>query len=67
MDQMLKQSVLLLILTASAVSKRKMYEKMCGYPDDYGDDNILLKRIIEFLKSDQIKPLVEIITQEEGL
>lgn len=67
MDQMLKQSVLLLILTASAISKRKMYEKMCGYPDDYGDDHTLLKRIIEFLESESVKPLVETIIQEEGL
>ncbi len=49
------QSLILLKAASIIITKRREAERMCGYPEDYGGDADLLKRIDEFLCDGYIK------------
>jgi len=54
------QAIMLISVAREVISKRRHYEKLCGYPNDYGDDKLLLQRMETFLAV----PLVNTRTEE---
>ena len=50
--------IMLLMMTEKIINKRRYFEQTCGYPEDYGNDHILIKAITKHLNSPEIKPIV---------
>lgn len=48
------KALILLQATGDIIYKRRQLERMCGYPADYGGDELLLKNIDEFFKDKNI-------------
>ncbi len=49
------EALILIQAAGTIISKRRELETMCGWPADYGGDELLLKRIDEFLSDSHIK------------
>lgn len=54
---MVKYYNALLIIQAAGtvISKRRDMERMCGYPPEYGGDELILKAIDDFLSKEDTK------------
>jgi hypothetical protein len=56
---MLQQSqysaILLLVATQAVITERRKTEQLCGYPADYGGDELLAEKITEFLATPDIQ------------
>ncbi len=48
-------ALILLQATQGVIHKRRKLETMCGYPSDYGGDELLIKRLDEFLSDTNIQ------------
>lgn len=55
------------MVTEQAISKRKWVESACGYPEEYGGDNVLLATITGFLKSRDIADEVNVLRREYAI
>ena len=44
-DTTFEMAIFLLAVAADKIEKRRKHEQMCGYPEDYGEDELLLKRM----------------------
>ena len=53
-----EKSVMLLVLTEDAIRRRRYFEQACGYSEDYGNDNVIIKAIQNHLKTKEIQPIV---------
>jgi len=62
-DQQQREAVILLFLVAKAIENRKHFERVCGYPEEYGDDAKLLERIEQFLISKNISEFCKNVIQ----
>ncbi len=51
-----EQNAALILLSAAQhiLTERRKTEMMCGYPPEYGGDELLIKRINEFLGNPEI-------------
>lgn len=54
-DRAQDAALLLLAATSEIIAKRRHMEMMCTYPPEYGGDELLLKRIKEFLAEKDIR------------
>ncbi len=55
MDGKYCQALLLIQAAGTAMAKRREMERMCGYPPEYGGDEIVLKAIDDFLSDTHIE------------
>lgn len=53
-------ALVLISAAGDAISKRRDIERMCMYPPEYGGDELLLKRIKQFLSDASISRELEL-------
>ncbi len=49
------EALILIDAASTIIHQRREMERMCGYPPEYGGDELLIKRIDEFLGDSHIK------------
>jgi hypothetical protein len=57
-------ALLLLAATQQIIAKRRQMEMVCTWPPEYGGDELLLKRIQEFLEQKEIKYQLDEVLEE---
>jgi hypothetical protein len=53
MENVLYQAILLLCVAEVTITRRRLVEEACGYPESYGGDAELLFKIKEFLHAEE--------------
>lgn len=60
----MKPAIALLVAAEAIISKRRYYEKICGYPEEYGGDHELLLAIRQYLSAPGVKEIAEEIKND---
>lgn len=50
-----EKSIMLLVFAEDVIKRRRLLEQMCGYSENYGNDNVLIKLITKHLNDSEIK------------
>lgn len=65
-----EQAMVLCVLAREAIGQRRRLEEACGYPAEYGGDELLLARLVELTERpavrDRVAELVRGIGEEGG-
>ncbi len=51
-------AILLIYVAVKILRQRRLGERLCGYPEEYGGDKFLLERMEEFLNKPNVKQRV---------